>query len=315
VAIRLLTGTDLNGQRAVNAADAVSPTDLTTLEQVQAAIASAVSGLTYKQSVRVATTSALPAVTATAQTLTETAAGPALPSIDGVALSVNDRILVKNQVTTAQNGIYVVSNLGGVSTPFVLTRAADSNSPSGLAEGSTAVVGEGTANADVQYTQITTGAIVVGTTGLVYVNSSATTYTAGNGLQLIANAFSILLQSTPGLQVSGLGLAVLLGTNSGLTRTSGLSVLLDSTPGLVLGAGGLKVDYSTITRKASFASTSGTTTTCTHNFGTTDVLVGIIDQTSFAQVYADSVSTSINVVTVTFGASVGAGAYRITVMG
>ena len=82
-------------------------------------------GAAFKKSVRVATTAAL-TVTATTTTLTNSGTLAALV-IDGVTLAVNDRVLVKNQATAAQNGIYTVTNAGSASVAWVLTRAADAD--------------------------------------------------------------------------------------------------------------------------------------------------------------------------------------------
>lgn len=80
-------------------------------------------------SCRVATTANLSAAYATpatggAPTLTNNSTLAAL-SIDGVTLSANDRVLVKNQTSAAQNGLYVVTNAGSSAVAWVLTRADD----------------------------------------------------------------------------------------------------------------------------------------------------------------------------------------------
>lgn len=67
------------------------------------------------------------AATAVATTLTQTISALV---IDGVAVAANDRVLVKNQTATAQNGIYIVTNAGSASVAWVLTRAADANTSS-----------------------------------------------------------------------------------------------------------------------------------------------------------------------------------------
>lgn len=77
-----------------------------------------------KISVKAATVYPLPTNTRTGDVLTASAVG-ALPAIDGVPLSVNDRVLVKNEVVGANNGIYVVTDAGSGGTPWVLTRAFD----------------------------------------------------------------------------------------------------------------------------------------------------------------------------------------------
>lgn len=84
----------------------------------------------YLGIVAAATTAALPAnayangASGVGATLTASANG-AFPAQDGVALSVGSRLLVKNEVATANNGVYVLTTAGSVSTPWVLTRAVD----------------------------------------------------------------------------------------------------------------------------------------------------------------------------------------------
>jgi len=68
--------------------------------------------------------------------------------IDGVTVSVADRVLVYQQTTQTQNGIYVVSDVGSGSTNWILTRSSDAdtyviNSAAGLSEGSTVFVQQG----------------------------------------------------------------------------------------------------------------------------------------------------------------------------
>lgn len=67
--------------------------------------------------------------------------------IDGVVLALGDRVLVKDQTTALQNGIYTVTNIGGTAVNWVLTRAADFDSPSQMARGDVVNIISGTVNA------------------------------------------------------------------------------------------------------------------------------------------------------------------------
>jgi hypothetical protein len=147
-----------------------------------------VQGINIHASVRVATTANLSATynngtAGVGATLTATANGAV--SIDGVSLSVNDRVLVKDQSTGFQNGIYYVSNAGSAGTPYVLTRATDAdNSPAGeVATGDFCFTLAGTTNAGFGFTLTTTGTITIGTTSLTFTAfSSAPTIAVGYGL-------------------------------------------------------------------------------------------------------------------------------------
>jgi hypothetical protein len=107
-----------------------------------------VEAMPAKRSARVTTTAAL-TVTATTSTLTNSGTLAAI-TIDGLALSVGDRVLVKDQAATAQNGIYTVTTIGSVSVAWVLTRATDSDSWTDLT-GAFVMVEQGTSNDDTSW--------------------------------------------------------------------------------------------------------------------------------------------------------------------
>ena len=117
--------------------------------------------------------------------------------IDGVTLSVADRVLVYQQTTQTQNGIYVVTSVGSGSTNWILTRASDADtyvisSANGLSEGSTVFVQQGATGAGETYTCNTAGVITFGTTNITFAQvSAAQIYSAGTGLTLAGTQFSI----------------------------------------------------------------------------------------------------------------------------
>ena len=88
------------------------------------------------------------------------ATGNGAISIDGVSLDVDDRVLIKNQTTATQNGIYVVSETGSSSTPAVLTRAADFNASAEMTSGSFTFIQEGTSNTTIAFVQVTNDPIL-----------------------------------------------------------------------------------------------------------------------------------------------------------
>ena len=118
-------------------------------------------------------------------------------AIDGVTLSVSDRVLVYTQASATQNGVYVVTDIGSGSTNWVMTRSDDTDtygidSPNALSEGSTFFVTAGTTGAGGMYTCNTTGVITFGTTNITFAQiSSAQIYSAGTGLTLSSTTFSI----------------------------------------------------------------------------------------------------------------------------
>jgi hypothetical protein len=133
---------------------------------------SARSGLDVKQSVRVATTG--PITIATGLENGDT--------VDGVTLATGNRVLVKDQSTASENGIYTVNATGAP------TRATDFDDNAEVTPGAFTFVEEGTANADSGWVLTNNGTITVGTTGLVFAQfSGAGQITAGAGLTKTGN--------------------------------------------------------------------------------------------------------------------------------
>jgi hypothetical protein len=116
---------------------------------------------------------------------------------DGVEVENGDRILFYEQTDATENGVYVVTDKGSISTNWVLTRSDDTDtfgltSPNTLGEGSTFFVQGGNTAAGETYTCNTVGTIVFGTTNITFVQiSSAQIYAAGTGLNLANLTFSI----------------------------------------------------------------------------------------------------------------------------
>jgi hypothetical protein len=149
------------------------------------------SGINFHQACRLATTTALPANTynngssGVGATLTASANGAL--SVDGVAVAVANRILVKNQATQANNGVYTVTQTGSAGAPYILTRATDfDTSGTGVDQidaGDFFLITAGTTLANTSWVQQTPQPIVVGVTALVFAQFGAPlTYTAGTGL-------------------------------------------------------------------------------------------------------------------------------------
>jgi hypothetical protein len=129
-------------------------------------------GLSVKTSCVVATTAALTATYANGAsgvgaTLTNATTQAAL-SIDGVSLSVNDRVLVKDQASQLQNGIYKVTTVGSGATNWVLTRTTDYDTSAEVVAGTYTIIELGTVNATNMFVMTQTGTITMGTTAIVF---------------------------------------------------------------------------------------------------------------------------------------------------
>jgi hypothetical protein len=117
-------------------------------------------------------------------------------AIDGVTLATGDRILIKNQDTQSQNGIYVVQASG---QPI---RATDFDTATEVDSGDFVFVTEGTVNASTGWIQ-TNRPAVIGTDAIAFSQfSGAGTYTASTGLTLTGNAFSIDTATTVDLSTA-----------------------------------------------------------------------------------------------------------------
>ena len=141
----------------------------------KAYVDSVAQGLDAKASVRVTTTAngTLSSAYANGQT------------VDGVTIATGDRILIKNQTTGSENGIYTVNASGAP------TRATDANTGANLVN-AFVFVEEGTSNADTGWVCTNNQTPTLGTTALTFVQfSGAGTYTAGTGLSLTGSQFAI----------------------------------------------------------------------------------------------------------------------------
>jgi len=286
-------------------------------------------GLDVKQSVRVAST-------ANVAISTGLEAGDI---IDGVTLVAGDRVLLKNQTTASQNGIYVAVASGAASRSSDANGTADTGE---LKSGTFTFVEEGTVNFDSGFVISTDGTITVGTTGITWTQfSGAGSFDAGDGLSktgtqvnvnvtanrtaITADAIDIASTYVGQSSITTLGtittgvwngtdIAVTDGgtgsstaagarTNLGIATSVGTSTT--STPAL-----------ARIAKQGCAASATGTSsTTVTHLFNSTDVIVQIYEVSSGATVVGDVVRTNADTVTVTLLGTITAGDYTIVVTG
>jgi len=218
---------------------------------------SARTGLDVKASVKVATTGAI-----TLSTGLE-----AGDTIDGYTLVAGDRVLVKNQDTASENGIYVVAESGAPS------RADDADSSAEVTPGLFTFVEQGTLNADSGWVLITNAPITLGTTGLEFsLFSVAGNILAGDGLLKTGDVLSVRVDdnaASPTLEISSDRLRIAAtAAGSGLTGggASPLAINLSLTSGLAISSDqlgiyldptyvGLSVDENGLRLKTSIAGT------------------------------------------------------------
>lgn len=292
---KVMNGLDLQSQRIVSLADGTGATDAVTKQQLDAAI----SGLSWKDSVRVATTTNGTLATAFANGQT----------VDGVTLATGDRILLKNQSSGAENGIYVVAASGAPA------RSADAATGTAIVQ-ATVYVEAGTTQSDTAWTMTTNAPITLNTTALVFTQfgTGGTTYSAGNGLSLASTTFSVLNNGTSiDVSASGVKIADAAG-GAGLTVAAGI-LAVGAGAGISVAADTVAIDTAVVVRK--FAALIGnaalTTIAVTHNLGTRDITWSVYDAATFAFVMVDGVATDANNLTLTFAVAPATNAYRVVV--
>ena len=284
------------------------------------------SGLDVKQSVRAATTAAVLLASGLEN-------GDA---IDGVTLATGDRVLVKNQGTASENGIYVVQASGAA------VRATDFDGTGEVSGGAFTFVEEGTANADSGWVVTSNGAITVGTDAIAWAQfSGAGSITAGDGLTKTGNTINAvgtagrISVSSDAIDIDsgyiGQNTITTLGTiTTGVWNGTDVAVTDGGTGGSTAATARTNLGIATsagtattstpalarIAKQACAASAAGTSSTVvTHLFNSTDVIVQIYEVSSGATVIGDIVRTNADTVTVTLLGTITAGDYTIVVTG
>ncbi len=170
---------DFNSQRITGVSDPTGAQDAATKSYVDAVK----TGLDVKSSVKVATTGNI--------TLSGT------QTIDGVSVSADERVLVKDNTDASENGIYDCK-------AGAWARSSDFDSNTEVTSGAFTFVEQGTVNADAGFVLTTDGSITVGTTDLAFTQfSGAGSVSAGDGLSKSGNTLSADLKANSGLVISG----------------------------------------------------------------------------------------------------------------
>lgn len=230
--LEILRDMSMAGSKITNLADPTGPLDAVNLQTLQA-IASGLSD--PKDAVKLATTAVLPASTyadgggtGAGATLTADVKG-AFPNVDGVGPAVNMRILVKNQVAGLENGIYILSQLGDGSNPWILTRSTDANigsldgnegDPNLVSQGMYVPISEGAVNGTLGFILTTVDPIELSVTSLSF-SQFGEVVQAGQGLTKTGQTLAI--DEGDGLGYSGNQLIVLVDNDlvDGTTKIAG----------------------------------------------------------------------------------------------
>ena len=284
-------------------------------------------GLDVKQSVRVATTAPI-------NLSADLEAGDL---IDGVTLVAGDRVLVKNQSTAIENGIYVAVSSGAAS------RSSDANGTPDTGElppGAFTFVEEGTVNSDKGFVVSTNGTITIGVTNIEWTQfSGAGSFEAGNGLSQDGNTINVNVVAnrteitgdavdiastyvgqesitTLGTITTGVWTATDVDIAHGGTNASDAASARTNL-GMKTTAGAATTSAATLARVAAQGNTAhagGTsTTTVTHNFNTTDVIVQVYEVATGETVFGDVTRPNADTVQVVLLGNHSANAFRIVV--
>lgn len=294
------TSVSWNSQRLTNLADPVSAQDATTKNYVD----NAIQGLDPKGSVRVSS-----------GTSNINLASPGAV-IDGVTLSNGDRVLVRSQTTASQNGIYVFNG-----SSAAMTRALDMDSWAEV-PGSYVPVEEGS-EADTFWLSTANQGGTLGTTAITWSPfGSGTSYSAGTGLALSGNVFSIANGGVNTTQLADFAVtSAKLGTSSvdlASSKVTGTLPIANGGTGATTAAAA-RTSLGAVGKYSSATHAAGTTITIapgTHNLGAgRDKTVTVLTESTGEVTLPDVTIASDGTVTVTFGVSQSANTIRVTVVG
>lgn len=219
-----------------------SPSDNSTKVATTAYVDSAVLGQNFKEAVRAATTANLVGVylngtSGVGATFTYTATG--VDTIDGVSLTLGMRVLLKNQTTAFQNGIYTVTTAGALGVAGILTRATDSNQSADWKTGDSIFVTAGTTLSTTTWAYNGADSPTMGSTSITFAQVAGQgSFTAGNGIAITGNSIAIDTSITVDKTTSQ--------TLTNKTLTAPLTTTLTPTSGYTYDVGTSGVPYNNI---------------------------------------------------------------------
>ena len=303
---------NMGGFTLTNLGTPGSSAEAATKGYVDTAVSAAKQGLDVKDSVLYASTTGENVFIATTTAIT----------LDGVSRTLTSgqtvRVLLKNQTTASQNGIYDYTNSVG---EYSLTRSSDANTSAKVTSGMFTFVETGTDNADSGWVLTTDGAIILDTTSLAFTQfTGAGQITAGAGMTKSGNTLNVITASTNRIVVNADSIDLGQPTITA-TTTVGTGIVNDIT----VDSYGRVTAYNETTRKYAANNPSPITPssllatwTVTHNLGTSDIIVSVREVSTNKTVDVDMVFTDANTVTLTWNTlnnnTISSGVYRVIVL-
>lgn len=316
----------MNSQRLSNLATPTQATDAAT----KAYVDGLQQGLDVKASVRAASTANVAGTYSATGGTSSRGQFTAMPNtLDGVTLAANDRVLLKDQTTAAQNGIWVVTTVG-TGANGVWDRAQDFDSDAEVTAGSFTFSEEGTVNSDSGWVLTTNNPIVIGGasgTALAFTQfSGAGQITAGNGLTKTGNSIDVV-GTTNRITVAADSIDIA-ATYVGQTSITTLGTIATGTwqgtaVGVAYGGTGATTAAAARTNLGAtgkYASdlgalSAGVETTITHSLGTTDVVAVFRTVSDGYDVLMNWRVINTTQIGVTADVAYGASAVRVVVVG
>lgn len=173
-----------------------SPNDNSTKLATTSYVDNAILSQNYKEAVKYASTAALPSIVyangSSGVGATITGVALAAISLDGASPGVGDRVLIKNQVSDFQNGIYIVTQTGSGIAVFILTRSSDADQSSDYKTGNSVFVTSGNTLSATTWAYTGIDLPTMGTTSITYVQVAGQgSFTGGNGITITGTSIAI----------------------------------------------------------------------------------------------------------------------------
>jgi hypothetical protein len=230
-------------------------TNISTSAAIKSYVDSLVTGLNIQGSCVAGTTGALTAnysngASGVGATLTN-AGAQAVFTIDGVSPTLGQRVLIKDQASSLQNGIYTVTDVGSGATDWVLTRATDYDTPADITPGDLVILTGGTLQAQSSWAQTST-VVTIGVSAITWVQftaslpvnvasggtgrTSATAYAPIVGGTTTTSAFQSVTLGAAGTLFQSAGVGALPGfTTTTYPTTNAINTIMYASSANVLG--------------------------------------------------------------------------------